>query len=911
MVSHFQAQFQTKGKTPAPGLKVPDNRRFRKISRMDKEEDAAARNIRLVRYTHPSPQNWKGKDGLEKSRSLPVQQKKKSEGRLMDMLKSRSAKFHNLTVNRSFSGGPKDSRNGVKKNQETCFLPVRTPNTVSRPNPISPSAVQKLNLDTSLIPGNNSSNNGSFTSKVKKMLEEQRPRLNSIQKQQPVPHTSSRSVNTTPTKTDKLIQRKLVELPELVRSPKLQQQQQEYSKSNDKHPEHKYGLQAENKSNHQEEQRVERGKESLPQAKSSDKVNNTRPETIHDTSSQGDQSHKIPLQRQDHHDETTTERVTEESRPSSGESRLNEPASSSTERTTPQAMELQNGHDSIRLGLLKLFKQVETENLESDSSSNFKIVQLLHGRESEGGELEDEEEMGISDSEDQERSLQGSIVAFEGELGPPEDPGTSRLEVVYMSDEEEEKRPKHKVLPPSSGLLRPASPRRLIPAMKDPMAEKRKNDREVAIDALAKLRDRKTFDRETFAQIIEKGVADHRALEGNPNASVTNDVCSVNNYETSHAYYYQQFDRRSKLAWISLHEPTTGTGNEPLKEIWKSELLASFMSCTIFFHPITSSNLSAEQQSSLDCQISQLKKLLQNKFYVKLVGSLDKKVDIVILYGQNEKVLNELLEKKQNSSFRVWSLQRALNYLQDVGINLREWNIEEDAQDREPILDVPISEDSIQEDIEDSTEEIEKEEDKEAESKKEQEVEKEKAKEAEGTNEQKVEREEDKEEEEGRQQEGEREEEHELEKEEDEELEDNMEEGLRSDKREPEPEKNAPKLTKNSPKRVSKVKSLGKEDKYVQKLLQQASGALDKRDEQLKTAHNIILALSRDIMHQEIQITSLTGQLKYSNKELSRQSELAEQYRVCMAEQEVEMAQLRTRLARRKSKKNRQVNQDS
>lgn len=812
---------------------------------MSKEEEAAARNIKLVRYTHPSPQNWKGKDGLEKSQSLPVQQKK-SEGRLMDMLKSRSAKFHNLTVNRSLSGGSKDPRNTVKKNQETCFLPMRTPNTVSRPNPISPNSVQKLNLDTSLIPKVNSSNSGSFTSKVKRMLEEQRPQLNSTQKQQ-IPNTSPKKINSS-TKINSSPPDKLVELPEFSKSSQQHQHQQQQQHSNkqhfdEQHPtEHEDGFQVKKQSVVQDQQKQEKNKD--------------------------------PLQRQVA-EKASPEYIATESRPSSKDSQLNEDSvSSSTEHTTPQVVESQGEHDSTRLSLLKLFKQAEAENLDSDSASNFRIVQLLRRREGGEDEREEEREIGVSDSEEQERSLQGSIVAFEGELGPPEDPGTSRLEVVYMSDDEEEKRPKHKVLPPSSGLLRPASPRRLIPAMKDPMAEKRKNDREVAIDALAKLKDRKTFNKETFTQLIEKGIANHRALEGNPDVSVTNDVCSVNNYETSHAYYYQQFDRRSKLAWISLHEPKLGMGNEPLKEIWRSELLASFMSCTIFFYPITSSNLSAEQQSSLAYQIFQLKKLLQHKFCIKLAGSLDKKVDIVILYGQNEKVLNEILEKKQGSSFRVWSLQRALNYLKDVGIDLREWNIDENAQDREPILDVPISEDSIQEDIDDSTEEIEKEEGKEAESKKEPEIGRNREQEKENSKEQ-------------------------------------MEEEQQSEERRSEPEKNSPKLTRNSPKKVVKSKCSREEDKYVQKLLKQASDALDKRDEQLKAAHNIILTLSRDIMLQEIQITSLAGQLKYSEKELSRRSELADQYRLCMAEQEVEMAQLRTKLAKKKAKKNSRVTQGS
>lgn len=740
---------------------------------MNKDEEGP-RNIKLVRYTHPGPRAWK--DGLERSNSLPPREKRKGDGRLIDMLKSRSAKFHNITVGRNTGAAPKDRVAG-SKHHEPFFLPTRTVN----PLRTSESTMQRVNLDGALATGNQTG--PSFTASVKQMLLEHRSQIGSLQDER-APQDSLRNGESS-ARSDEVVQKELIRLQQKTVVA-------EDAELNKDEPASKEGPRLVEESPQENENREH--------LLSEQPLKPSEPEGLKEhnseTSAKGSDhdSQIIPLVEKGVHEFAGLPETQSSALALKGE------ISEHKELQSSQSLPGINRTTSARSNLLRLFSQVDQEMHSADSASNNRVLRFLNGKRDQIEELSDEPE--------DTRSLQGCVVAFEGELGSADDSGTSKLQVVYLSDDEEKALKKHKVLPPGSGVLRRASPRRLMPTLTDPSAEKRKNDREVAIDVLVKLKDKRTYDRKTIAELVEKGVPNHRALEGNSCVSVTNDVCSVNNYETSHAYYYQQLDKRSKLSWIPLHAAPPDNGQPP-KEIWRNELQASLVSCCVFFYSVEPSKLQGQQRLAMEHQITQLKRILQTRFLVKLADSLDKKVDVVILYGQNEKLLSELVQKRlKNMPFRVWSLQKALDFLEDVDVDLKEWGIPRNAQDHEPVVDTPIQ---VLPDI-------------------------------------------------------------------------------------PKPKVVIESETDNG-------KDTDNNDQYVQELLQQASDALDKRDNQLMSARKIMLALSKNVMNQELQITSLTGQLKNSQKELQNQKSLTEQYRLCMAEQELEMAQLRDQLSRKKSKK--------
>lgn len=749
---------------------------------MNKDQEGP-RNIKLVRYTHPGPRAWK--DGLERSKSLPVREKRKGDGRLIDMLKSRSAKFHNITVGRGPTTTTSKGDHAIgTKQHEPFFLPTRT----SNPLRTSQSTVQSINLNGAL--STEHSTGPSFTASVKEMLMEHRPNFGSLHTQGENASQDISRGNNSPQRTDDLMQKELLQL------------QQKSTQSENSKEVNANQLEKETKDLTKRPSQVEEGqKQKTPPAETSFKPGEA---------SQAKASVWGPGERKDHDSRALpqagkgAQQHVDSTKPVEITSISSAQEGSLLVQKEPQSLQLlpyMKRPESTRSNLLRLFSRVDEEIHSADSASNNRILKLLEGNT---GQVDPP-----SDRPEDTRSLQGTVVAFEGELGAIEDSGRSKLQVVYLSDDDEIPPKRRKIVPPGSGVLKRTSPRRLMPTLTDPSAEKRKNDREVAIDVLVKLKDKRTYERQIIAELVEKGVPEHRALEGNPGASVTNDVCSVNNYETSHAYYYQQLDKRSKLSWIPLHSAQTNNRQQP-KEIWRNELQASLISCCVFFYSVEPSNLPEGQKRAMEHQITQLKRVLQTRFLVKLADSLDKKVDVVILYGQNEKLLSELVQERlKNMPFRVWSLQRALDFLDDVDVDLEEWGIPRDAQDREPIVEAPSENTS-------------------------------------STPEQKS-------------------------------------------------------LTESEA--DSEDETLDDADQYVQGLLQQASDALDERDCQLKAARRIILALSKNVMSQELQVTSLTGQLKDSQRKLQNQENLTEQYRLCMAQQELEMAQLRSQLSKQRSKK--------
>ncbi|AQZ17369.1 SIR4 (YDR227W) [Zygosaccharomyces parabailii] len=787
---------------------------------MNKDQEGP-RNIKLVRYTHPGPRAWK--DGLERSKSLPVREKRKGDGRLIDMLKSRSAKFHNITVGRGPTTTTSKGDHAIgTKHHEPFFLPTRT----SNPLRTSQSTVQSINLNGAL--GAEHSTGPSFTASVKEMLMEHRSNFGSLHTQGDNAPQDISHDNNSPQRTDDLMQKELLQLQQkptqrtddLMQKELLQLQQKPTKRTDDLMQKELLQLQQKpTQSENSEElnsKPLEKETEDLTKRPSQIDQNQEQETTLAETSLKPGEANPAkasvwgPGERKDH-DSRAPPQAGKGAQQHAGAKKPVEISSSSPApegtllvQKEPQSLQLlpyMKRPESTRSNLLRLFSRVDEEMHGANSASNNRILKLLEGKT---GQVDPP-----SDRPEDTRSLQGTVVAFEGELGAIEDSGRSKLQVVYLSDDDEIPPKKRKIVPPGSGVLKRASPRRLMPTLTDPSAEKRKNDREVAIDVLVKLKDKRTYERQIIAELVEKGVPEHRALEGNPGASVTNDVCSVNNYETSHAYYYQQLDKRSKLSWIPLHSAQTDNRQQP-KEIWRNELQASLISCCVFFYSVEPSNLPEGQKRAMEHQITQLKRVLQTRFLVKLADSLDKKVDVVILYGQNEKLLSELVQKRlKKMPFRVWSLQRALDFLDDVDVDLEEWGIPRDAQDREPIVESPSDDTS-------------------------------------GVPEQKS-------------------------------------------------------LTESEVDGESET--LDDEDQYVQGLLQQASDALDERDSQLKAARRIILALSKNVMSKELQVTSLTGQLKDSQKKLQNQENLTEQYRLCMAQQELEMAQLRSQLSKQRLKR--------
>ena len=89
-------------------------------------------------------------------------------------------------------------------------------------------------------------------------------------------------------------------------------------------------------------------------------------------------------------------------------------------------------------------------------------------------------------------------------------------------------------------------------AWSDPELEWRRSERELTKNILRSLADRTKYNKKTMCSLIEQGIPRHSYLSGNPLTSVTNDICSVENYETSNAFFYQQVHKRDRLQYLSL-----------------------------------------------------------------------------------------------------------------------------------------------------------------------------------------------------------------------------------------------------------------------------------------------------------------------------------------------------------------------
>lgn len=194
---------------------------------------------------------------------------------------------------------------------------------------------------------------------------------------------------------------------------------------------------------------------------------------------------------------------------------------------------------------------------------------------------------------DKQHTLAEAVVAADEEPLKPhlgqaaaEDDSLSRLELHYLtepesisSDDEELKKedlvsnarhlPETKVpeikATSVSGLgIRPAARHNnsivndTFPRQ-DPVIERRRINRQLALDVINKLGDAKSYGKDTISQLIEGGVATHLSIAFNSKVSVTNNICSAKNYEHSHAYYHQQLHKRGDLEYLPISGPLSSS----------------------------------------------------------------------------------------------------------------------------------------------------------------------------------------------------------------------------------------------------------------------------------------------------------------------------------------------------------------
>lgn len=103
-------------------------------------------------------------------------------------------------------------------------------------------------------------------------------------------------------------------------------------------------------------------------------------------------------------------------------------------------------------------------------------------------------------------------------------------------------------------------------AWSDPELEWRRSERELTKNILRSLADRTKYNKKTMCSLIEQGIPRHSYLSGNPLTSVTNDICSVENYETSNAFFYQQVHKRDRLQYLPLYGVSTFEESNPVKK---------------------------------------------------------------------------------------------------------------------------------------------------------------------------------------------------------------------------------------------------------------------------------------------------------------------------------------------------------
>lgn len=562
------------------------------------------------------------------------------------------------------------------------------------------------------------------------------------------------------------------------------------------------------------------------------------------------------------------------------------------------------------------------------------IVRILNVPEVQGHEPFDGKR--VLKTRSKQHLLTETVVAADEE--PPtfekkplaSDDSSSKLELHYLtepesssSDDEEPlggtfstnpaKVTESKLSPPSALSSRPvvSSDKEATPRL-DPIIERRRINRQLAQDVLNKLPKGTSYAKDIICQLIEGGIVPHSAIASNFKVSVTNNVCSENNYEQSHVHYYQQMHKRGDLEFIPLNGPlsanfrdgieSSSSAHETtlsssvlskegsnvsilpssqldkrdslghLRDSWKHTWLELIQGCLVYVD-LPSTSETSEDLVSADILL-RLKVAFAN-FGAKIADHLNDNVSILVT-SQSQK-FSSASNASLNGDLRVWSVKKACQFLKNLGAEPIELGLSPEADVIDSRTD-RSKKSPTEEKHEKNVESTEREQPSSVTVPK--------------TSEQ-VET-----------------------------------EGLPSHAAVPEPLKFKSILVKHeqsvSPTESKKVKLTSKPstpesdarvgskglsheasdkssdheisdsegiDDYesVQQIIQDATEALESKDRQIDAAKKLILALSREVMQKELSITSLTGRLIAAEQEIKQQKQTLDDYAVALVEKELEI----------------------
>ncbi|CAL9737199.1 hypothetical protein MOSE0_L05886 [Monosporozyma servazzii] len=88
----------------------------------------------------------------------------------------------------------------------------------------------------------------------------------------------------------------------------------------------------------------------------------------------------------------------------------------------------------------------------------------------------------------------------------------------------------------------------------DPYEERKKFERNFTTFARDKLKDKSSIKKDLVSSLISSGIAQHLPLNGDPTVSVSNDICSVTNFEQLHTIFYQQIHKKDSIKYLPIDQ---------------------------------------------------------------------------------------------------------------------------------------------------------------------------------------------------------------------------------------------------------------------------------------------------------------------------------------------------------------------
>ncbi|SCU95704.1 LANO_0E11100g1_1 [Lachancea nothofagi CBS 11611] len=203
----------------------------------------------------------------------------------------------------------------------------------------------------------------------------------------------------------------------------------------------------------------------------------------------------------------------------------------------------------------------------------------------------------------------------------------------------------------------------------DPETDRKKYERIVARYLNNKISKYNRLDEYLLKGLIQAGIVKHKPLKEGPLVTSSNDICNINNYETSPVLYLQHISKRSRIEPVQLSKlqlPIMRSQEGHLDCETRKELMRKLKVSKFLIDMRGLENLAAQEKALVRERVAHLKSSF-SKLQIELCDTMSSEINVIVTLGlssEDDSQKFEASETLEAFGTQIWSYAYAIKFFE-------------------------------------------------------------------------------------------------------------------------------------------------------------------------------------------------------------------------------------------------------